>query len=387
MTPPDDTPDKPAGETGGRRDIARTLDPDYEAILAAVTETARGRWFLDEYARRNRTADTKTLLSAMNRLQKTIARQPTLPARSAAPPAELMTQLTDLAEIVGRARIEIAAVPRYDNEGSVRRTAGEIDLLTESESGKSAVLQAHESAERIQEVVWNLRERNVSSDLCDVIDRHAVDIQAACRSGTATLKGMDAMGRGLHQFEARIGDLIQTLSAMPAETDPVDDVPDIFLDDPALGRFIEDIEIIDVEDVNWHEGLLDEDEPAGDDDTDLFEPEEPDRKAAPATGDVIFDDEDDMAPAPLPNDAGYDLEPSHSEETVIFGGDAGEIEDAGPAAKPVREKPVPETPATAARGSVVQPIAESAKPSQQERGEPPADLTGLTFDQKMILFS
>ncbi len=114
MTPPDKTPDKPVGDSGAGRDITRALDPDYEAILAAVTETARGRWFLDEYARRNRTADTRTLLSAMNRLQKTVARQP---ARSTAPPTEIMAQLTELVEIVGRTRVEIAAVPRHDAEG------------------------------------------------------------------------------------------------------------------------------------------------------------------------------------------------------------------------------------------------------------------------------
>ena len=34
-------------------------DADYEAIEAAVVETNRGRWFLAEYARRNRHADTK----------------------------------------------------------------------------------------------------------------------------------------------------------------------------------------------------------------------------------------------------------------------------------------------------------------------------------------
>lgn len=42
---------------------------DYEAIEAAVMETARGRWFLMEFARRNRNADTKVLLDAIARLE------------------------------------------------------------------------------------------------------------------------------------------------------------------------------------------------------------------------------------------------------------------------------------------------------------------------------
>ena len=33
-------------------------DTDYDAICAAVTATARGRWFLEEYAKRNRNSDT-----------------------------------------------------------------------------------------------------------------------------------------------------------------------------------------------------------------------------------------------------------------------------------------------------------------------------------------
>jgi hypothetical protein len=42
---------------------------DYAAIEAAVMETARGRWFLSEFARRNRQADTGTLLAALARIE------------------------------------------------------------------------------------------------------------------------------------------------------------------------------------------------------------------------------------------------------------------------------------------------------------------------------
>jgi hypothetical protein len=45
---------------------------DYQAIEAAVMETARGRWFLAEYARRNRQADTAMLLAALTRLENVI---------------------------------------------------------------------------------------------------------------------------------------------------------------------------------------------------------------------------------------------------------------------------------------------------------------------------
>lgn len=48
-------------------------DRDYEAIEAAVMETARGRWFMAEFARRNRSADTEMLLAALARLEEAVA--------------------------------------------------------------------------------------------------------------------------------------------------------------------------------------------------------------------------------------------------------------------------------------------------------------------------
>jgi hypothetical protein len=47
-------------------------EADYQAICSAVEETARGRWFLAEYARRNRNADTKLVLAAIDRLQSAL---------------------------------------------------------------------------------------------------------------------------------------------------------------------------------------------------------------------------------------------------------------------------------------------------------------------------
>ena len=47
-------------------------EADYEMIEAAVMETGRGRWFLAEYARRNRHSDTMTLLGAIGRLEAAI---------------------------------------------------------------------------------------------------------------------------------------------------------------------------------------------------------------------------------------------------------------------------------------------------------------------------
>src|SRR5215208_5385100 len=52
-------------------DVAFSTE-EYELIEAAVMETERGRWFLREYAKRNRNADTELLLEAITRLEKRI---------------------------------------------------------------------------------------------------------------------------------------------------------------------------------------------------------------------------------------------------------------------------------------------------------------------------
>src|SRR5450432_909464 len=57
---------------------ARATQPreeDYEAISDAFMETARGRWFLGEYAKRNRNADTTMVLDAVARIEETLAAQ------------------------------------------------------------------------------------------------------------------------------------------------------------------------------------------------------------------------------------------------------------------------------------------------------------------------
>src|SRR3982074_3232310 len=57
---------------------ARAVQPseeDYDAIRDAFMETSRGRWFLGEYAKRNRNTDTRMVLDAVARIEENIAAQ------------------------------------------------------------------------------------------------------------------------------------------------------------------------------------------------------------------------------------------------------------------------------------------------------------------------
>src|ERR1700742_5344570 len=81
---------------------ARALQPseeDYEAISEAFMETSRGRWFLIEYAKRNRNADTSMVLDAVARIEANIAAQ-----KDAAPEHALAEALAAIRETVEEAR-------------------------------------------------------------------------------------------------------------------------------------------------------------------------------------------------------------------------------------------------------------------------------------------
>lgn len=72
---------------------------EYDAIEAAVMETARGRWFLREYARRNRNADTALVLEAVDRLKETV-----LAERTAQAMVRIRADLQDMASAIGRTK-------------------------------------------------------------------------------------------------------------------------------------------------------------------------------------------------------------------------------------------------------------------------------------------
>lgn len=58
---------------------------DFDAVHAGMMETTRGRWFLHEYSRRYRNADTTLLLTAIKRMESALNIQNAIPAASHEP--------------------------------------------------------------------------------------------------------------------------------------------------------------------------------------------------------------------------------------------------------------------------------------------------------------
>ena len=80
-------------------------EADYGAIEQAVMETARGRWFLAEYARRNRHADTTAVLDAIGRLESVVATP-----RSSGDLDRVRLDIREMAHAIARTKAEILAI-------------------------------------------------------------------------------------------------------------------------------------------------------------------------------------------------------------------------------------------------------------------------------------
>lgn len=93
------------------RELSPLRERDYEAIEAAVMETERGRWFLAEYARRNRTADTRLLLDAIRRLERILTAYPVRPMEDAGSHNRHTPPLADpVREAMDAAREDLAEI-------------------------------------------------------------------------------------------------------------------------------------------------------------------------------------------------------------------------------------------------------------------------------------
>ncbi|MGD9922645.1 MAG: hypothetical protein AB7V13_14575 [Pseudorhodoplanes sp.] len=111
-------------------------DSNYDSILAALTATARGRAFLQEFALRNRAAETAALLSAIRRIEDLLIARSLEPGEAAVagPLAAAASQ------IAGASKIE--APPAADESGGAvqhaRRSGSRFDNRTPDEASPPA---------------------------------------------------------------------------------------------------------------------------------------------------------------------------------------------------------------------------------------------------------
>ena len=168
-----------------------------------MSGTPLGRWFLSEYVRRHRTPETQLMLDAIARLETAVLRPKHQDGL-----VSVLGELLNIRTAIARTRSEIAHLrPPEGVDMELLSATGELDqIVAATEKATSEILSA---AEDIQEVAWTLRENGVSPELCDRLDKHAIDIYTACSFQDITGQRVDKVVRTLRLIEQRINAVIE----------------------------------------------------------------------------------------------------------------------------------------------------------------------------------
>ncbi|MHB8270085.1 hypothetical protein [Bradyrhizobium sp.] len=154
-------------------------EADYDAISAAFMETSRGRWFLSEYAKRNRNADTRMVLDAVARIEQNLAAQ-----KEAAPDHALAEALAAIREAVDEARAAASAA---------LGGAAMDESLAPIRNG----------AQVIRETLLRLREIGVGGRIYDLMDSQVSAIEAGCGQ-IASIDAKAALSAAFDLIDQRI---------------------------------------------------------------------------------------------------------------------------------------------------------------------------------------
>jgi hypothetical protein len=150
--------------------VSRHAEEDFAAIEATVSATLRGRWFLAEYARRQRATDIGALMEAIGRIERAVA------GRGGPETGPALRQgIAAMAEAVDDARRRSrTATPSGAADEPMRE-----GLARQLQVATSTILDA---TERVQEAAWTLRESGADASVCDLLDGRATEIYRACET-------------------------------------------------------------------------------------------------------------------------------------------------------------------------------------------------------------
>lgn len=181
---------------------ARTSLPsaeDYDAISQALMETSRGRWFLSEYAIRNRNADTRMVLNAVTRIEKNLTAQ-----KQTAFGTDLRVALAEL---------------RYAVDKAQGATRAAVESLV-SDENRALV---RKGAQIIREISWRWREIHADNRICDLLDSQVATIEEAC--GQISLANPQAaLDAAFELIRARIAQLEDAKAAISMPTEAIVEV-------------------------------------------------------------------------------------------------------------------------------------------------------------------
>jgi chemotaxis protein CheZ len=195
-----------------------TADTDYDAICAAVAATARGRWFLDEYAKRNRHSDTTQVLTAIARMEAAVVGDRAQQASHQAN-QEVRIELLEMARTIAQTRAAVAESRPDPSQHPAAETTDE-----------SADVAA--AAERLRQIAWTMRACGIDLPASDQIGQIADTILSADALRNLGDQRAHKLTEALHYLEHRIDRMLDGHlaaaaavaagdAAEPAADDPV----------------------------------------------------------------------------------------------------------------------------------------------------------------------
>jgi hypothetical protein len=206
-------------------------EEDYAAISEAFMETSRGRWFLGEYAKRNRNADTSMVLDAVARIEQSLAAQKeeSLAAQREAADAQREAAAAVADNSLAEAKLVEALIAiRGALEAAQTSAMGAIDGLALNEK----LAPVRKGARVIREIAWRLREIGNDGRICDLIDSQVAVIEQGAEqiSSDDTRAALEAAFASLAGRIAEFGDeetaapVVEAQAAAPAPA-PQDEAP------------------------------------------------------------------------------------------------------------------------------------------------------------------
>jgi hypothetical protein len=176
---------------------------DYDAICAALMHTARGRWFLEEYARRNRSADTRLLLTAIERIEAVVCAERNKQAQQG-----LRTDLLEMAQAITRTRAEVAEVGA--EAASPQGSAAPPDDAAAPRPRPPQARDVFAAAERIRDVTWAMRGHGFDPATCDQLEELAASILSASALRDPSDHRASKLSEVLQYLERRIDTLLES---------------------------------------------------------------------------------------------------------------------------------------------------------------------------------
>jgi hypothetical protein len=321
---------------------AQPSEADYDAIREAFMETSRGRWFLGEYAKRNRNADTSMVLDAVVRIEDALAAQR---QQQPAPDDRFEEALAAFRNVVDQA------------DATVSATLNGMAL----EQNLAPILKG---ARIVREISWRWREIGADSRICDLLDSQVGAIEAGCEQISSS-DPRPALRAAFELIRAQIEAFGEADVPAPA-TEAVA---------PAAPPPHEMPATVDVAEANAHdEALLDlvAMEMAAPDGADDFDVTEPEFEQAPVAAAQLVEPEKALAVA---------------EAAALVEQSRAILSSPPPAAEPLREPPPPrEAPAELSLGSTIIASGILRRPNIPAN-DPLAPIRRMSQTEKIALFS